>query len=746
MTGVYVSLDGEVFNKLDLGDDDKIVMRYISKDLQDLSKVFAPYSLDFSFEASPTNQRNLGFFGSTSVQRINTENKYLCKIYTNEMLSLSGILKVKTGKYKDNKLQSYTSSFGTFMTNLKDIIGSDTFSKLGSAVVDYKASDIQLLLQSGGTSIIDSTPIQYYIPFMSNNRVWSFDAGETNNNDNIYWRSTNTVNTSKFINQRELRPAISFSSIIELIKKKYNLDVISPILNRAEVSNAYVLCNNAIIKNEEFSVFKMRNFAIGNYGYIPNGASDEVGVPLKYNITCAANLYDLTITKNPLASVNYDTKCKFYFKLTNKFGDYNPDTTGRFRLRRKDSDEILYSEDFTSSNGVCVFNILLFDSMFISNQIQFVIETSFDDYVIHNNVNYTLSFNYKFNSNFTYVVYKKGGVNGAGFGYSTNTYTNYNNFKIDLVKLLPSTQIIDFLVSYLKAFNIKVFDTSPSDNRLFWLAPTDINTTRLEYSKATRDYTAYLDSKEFTKEAVDIYNFYNFKHKESSYKSNVDYLIAAGLEYGQTVYPATPPINAKEYKVETAWSIIPPVHVAGSTTMVTTYGFNSEAPSYDSSDDTFDYTPNFDELTVFYKPAIKTEADFFGVVSCNGNGVPTISKIQNYIPALPFNSIGNSLGWSVLVFDSIEYPDTLYLRGYSAEIERLLDQNCLAHNFKLKLPSSEIYLNEETVVQDGGQTPSGFRLQNDIIIGEELFSIVDASIDVTSGDTTIKLLNYTSNG
>jgi hypothetical protein len=58
------------------------------------------------------------------------------------------------------------------------------------------------------------------------------------------------------------------------------------------------------------------------------------------------------------------------------------------------------------------------------------------------------------------------------------------------------------------------------------------------------------------------------------------------------------------------------------------------------------------------------------------------------------------------------------------------------------LPASELYLNEFTYVQDGGVTPIGFRLQNDIIIKEDKYTILDASIDVTTGESNMTLLNY----
>ncbi len=47
-----------------------------------------------------------------------------------------------------------------------------------------------------------------------------------------------------------------------------------------------------------------------------------------------------------------------------------------------------------------------------------------------------------------------------------------------------------------------------------------------------------------------------------------------------------------------------------------------------------------------------------------------------------------------------------------------------------------------TSFQGQGETPTGFRLQNDIIVGENLFTILDATIDITTGKTKLTLLNF----
>jgi len=108
---------------------------------------------------------------------------------------------------------------------------------------------------------------------------------------------------------------------------------------------------------------------------------------------------------------------------------------------------------------------------------------------------------------------------------------------------------------------------------------------------------------------------------------------------------------------------------------------------------------------------------------------------------MPFDINGHSLSFSVLVDSLIEYPVNLFSEYYDEQIARLLDPNVLTHEFTLTLPPDEIYLNEATTYHNNGKTPVGFRLQNEIIIGENKFTILDSEIDITTGKTKMKLLN-----
>jgi len=147
-------------------------------------------------------------------------------------------------------------------------------------------------------------------------------------------------------------------------------------------------------------------------------------------------------------------------------------------------------------------------------------------------------------------------------------------------------------------------------------------------------------------------------------------------------------------------------------------------------------------LTLFYNNGTISLNKYLAFKNQPVGGALINSIVNNYILSLPFLLSGDSFAFSILKFNNVEYPINLFSKYYQSQIIRYLDPNVLSQEYTLTLPPSELYLNEATTIQGGGATPVGFRLQNDIIIGETKFSILDAPIDITTGKVKMTLLNY----
>lgn len=745
ITEVYISIDGENFTKVNLHSDESIPMRYTTKDLQNLSKIFSPYSLSFTFPADSKNRLTFGFFGDTDVIKINPDNIFITKIYTDSNINLRGFIQLENISYENGRPKDFTGSFATNMTNLAKRIGDDLIADLpvNDIAIDWRPDEIYSLLTSARSSIVDGVPIKYFVPLISSTRVLAYDENtESSLKDNVAYDSTVDPLSTGVIKSSELRPVISFSTIIELIKKKYSLDVVAPLDSRKEYTEAIVLCSNESMYSSSDSLLTIKNPFGSIYDYDTKNEQNIVD-PKKYvpSLNTVDGTFKVTRRDPP------NSKDKYYrthFTAQTRLegvivtGDASSPTV-TLKIIRKGTDEVLISKQFDIANNIFDCEIQIEDELFINNEIEYYITAQFNQPTTWSNCFYKIWFRYYDGT--TGFLNKK---NYATYAYDSainNNSADVGGTKIDLFASLPEMKVVDFLTSYFKTFNISVFDTSPNDDRLHWLTPEDINTSGLEYSKATLDYTRYLDAKQYKKEVPSEFNYYDFKHATSKYRSNVDYLAAQGLEYGQIKYPLEKPDKPVPFTVETAFTLMVPVILSGSNDIITFYGFDDDTPEILETGESR-YNPNYDELTIFYNVGNTSIVNTLGFQSVNAAGVIVNAPLRSYMKVLPINSENNTLAFSILKELGVEYPESLYKRCYQKQTERLLDPNVLSQDFSLTLPPDEIYLNESTTMQGSGATPKGFRLQNDIVLGEDLFSILDATIDQTTGKTKITLLNY----
>ena len=697
---IYVSRDDVTYTKLDLYKNEKITIKYLRKDTQNLAKVSAPFSQGFSIEATPKNCQALGYFGNTDINRSAGSNILKCKIYIDGFLNNIGVFKIEGVKYKARKMSSFNVSFNSNILSIKDRMADDTLQDLSSAIISWSLDNVYNRLKTVGTVTADGVDVKYYCPLISNNRVLSYSTTE-DFEDNIRYISSHSPYSTRVLNTSELQPCVSIVSLFSLIKNKYNLNINFPLESKSEFKDLYVWCN-ASQKEEESTISKLKL-----YSQFSNDGS--------WWLTTVADLSDSSV----VLSTPYTLHVRCFIGMDNIIIDGGVCVVTLYFVD-KTTGETKYQRPFEFFNGNTVREFMLPASFFEAGTSNFYLYLESSKRISWGN--FTIGFISLFFSPAFAVNISAPNLNSA------DTVLNH----YDLIKGLPKVKIIDFLTSLLKTFNISIFDSSINDDKLDFLTLEDINDPIAVYGKRTLDYTRY-NVDDVDKKTLDEYNAYNFKHKTSKYKSNVDFKNAFGVEYGQTLIDNSGTEKRKEYKVETEFSIIPPVKMNGLNSVVTAYGFSSELPKIE--DNKVRYTPNYDELTLFYNNG-QGQMSSLGCQNRNSSGIIVNSPLNRYQISLPYNLNNNTFAFSILVDNGIEYPNSLYLRYYSEQTIRLLKANSLEHSFTLELPTNELYLNENI-----NFSPTGFRLQNDIIIGDQLFDILEANIDMTTGKTKITLLN-----
>ena len=575
-----------------------------------------------------------------------------------------------------------TASFATNLTNLRDKIGDDTINNLGSAVVSWLPNDVFNRLQSiSNISTTSGVNLKYFVPLASTNRVFQYDdvTGSTVL-DNIFYKSSSSPTSNKVLKGEEFRPAITFSTIVDLIKEKYNLQIIAPLESRNEYTDLYTWCmGNSFGDNsdKEFIILTSAyGSATGSFVDI-NSTTNTVKVKKLSGGLFTKKFFKQRIRLEGLLYFGVNTTVTM--KIV-KVGELTPIITQTFDISLTDENLVVQIPDafLDGSREIEYKTYLQFSNpvMWTNSEIQVrLLSDIISDLVVQRTTN--------------------------------NNFIQMGGSKIDLIKALPEIKVIDFLSSYLKSFNIAILDVTPDNDSLYFYTPQDILDNKKEQT-----YTA--DISTVDKSNQDDFNYYIFQHAESAFRSNSDYKIGAGVDYGKTQFPAVKPADAKEYKIETNFTIIPPVTVEGTDDIYTMYGFDNGTPEILGTGEAR-YTPNFGELVLFYSHGNKTLGRQFAVQNNVTGGALITSSMSSYIKVMPFTSDLKSFSWSVLVDRITQIPNSLYSRYYATLISRLIDQNVMKQEFSLTLTPEQV---------------RNFRLENDIIISENKFSNIDATIDI----------------
>jgi len=428
ITEIYVSIDNLEFTKLDLFKDESFTMKYSKKDLQDITKVFAPFSQNFSIPATPKNKQAFGFFGNTEVVKVNSDSKFNCKVYTNGVLNQTGILKLEGVKYKNNKADTFTANFNTNLLSLKERIGDDTLHDLsnGSHITKWTAKEVYQRLSSVATL----SGLRYFAPLISNNRVWNYDAN-TVYDDNIAYKSGNNPNSDKCINSGEIRPALKFLDIFSLIKTKYNITINTPLELTPQLADLYVYGNAETITDG-----KEKRLSINN-AFTNSSATNKI----------TYNALDGTFKVKKGSFTNL-IRLTFQFLNTIISDDFTSSTDVKVKLYKKDTNILFFEDSWEFDNGTETNDLFIPINMFVANELEFYISLQCDKIVTWSAVNMSVLF-----------------LQGPPVASSTSNNNNNADIvglnKIDLIKTLPDIKIIDFLNSYFRTFNLSIYDSSP---------------------------------------------------------------------------------------------------------------------------------------------------------------------------------------------------------------------------------------------------------------------------------------------
>lgn len=744
MVQLYIKHTDNNYYLLDLEENEGINYKLTVKDLSDITKIFSPYTQSFTLKATDKNKILCGFVGNEKIQRTNLTGEFDAMIYISGFIFQSGKLTFEESDYEFQNQKEFKTSFASNLTSLSDKLGDLTIQDL---FIDNKGNFDPLLKTVWNKNVLkdrmqsvrnltlsNGINFKWGIPFISNKRVWTWDEENLGIVDNIAYKPAKASTDVNFINLEEVRPAVTYMTIMEHLLLKIGTPVECPVFQKPEVRDLYAFCNSESLVVPAAAAFPISSF--GGVSYNRFDVKNQIeNAPLNPKWVIERLLSGIFKIKRA-ASFN-TAYWNDGFNLSLKFNGLvslgQSGTNIKVVLRRTSDNVIIDSQDITGDTYTFrVLDPVGKPTMLDQNGELFlrfeILPATLVDWT-----SITVTSLQEYHHTRKGVIGKR--TTSAKFSMTTTSNvlsTSLGGNELNLITILPKMKCVDFLKSFFKTFNISVINTGKQDQSMYWLTPSDIQEVNKPYSKRIVDYTNYVDIASLNKKKANQYNQYVFKHFDSKY---YDSKFGDGSFFGQLTYPDITPTKPTRFEVKTDYSIIKQAttfnHPSSAKTCL---AFTNEAPEVlDNGGNRFN--PVYEEFTLFY---LQPKSLGYDPVS-----LEYLETSNNALYNVLEASYKNSFNQKTLSFGANEFDtESLYINYYKSFIEFLIRPNAYLSEFTLNLPPNEIFLNFANLNQGESQIPTGFRAQNEITIGEQRYSLQEAAIDLTSGKSKLKVINF----
>lgn len=736
MVQIYIKYTDNNFYLLDLDNSEGINLKQTFKDLGDISKIYSPFTQAFSLAATDKNRMLCRFIGNEKI--LGGVREFESMIYVGGFIFQSGILSVNEIEYEFNNQTKLKASFASNLTSLNDKLGEltiqDIFPQDSDTIVEWNNLSIKDRMSSvKNLTLSNGIEFKYGIPFISNNRVWTYNPNDFNITDNIAYKKTRAETSVNQISIKEVRPAVNYMSIMQHLILKIGTPVICPLFDKPELKDLFVWCNSENLISTDTPNFQVKNYnspldAIRyNYKRDNNAVTPPSIENVKWLVTADLPNGVLKIKRNNATSGEqgaWSDGFNVIFNFANLQSLGGGDIKIKVNLINNTTGVVIDSKEVGTED----YNFRVLDPR---SESPTMLDSNGELYLRIEILPLTLvswtsmSFRIFQAFNYTRRVGLANRTGRADYLHIANNFTassllGGNN--LNLINALPKIKCTDFLKSFFKMFNIAVVPTGKNDQSMYWLTPSDIQEVNKPYSKRIVDYTNFADISTLTKKKASEYNQYVFSHSSSKY---YDALYGDGSLFGSLTYPAIAPNKPTKFEVKTDYSILKQRQFFGN--IRTAYGFTKDAPEVlDNGGNR--YKEVFEEFTIFYLNQKTLGSDPLSI---------ELSLTQNnalYSVLEPSNDNGKSLTFGDF--------DSLYLNYYKTFIEMLLRDNIYQSEFNVNLPANEVFLNFANLTQGESNIPTGFRVQNEIVIGEQRYFLIDSAIDLTDGKAKLTLLNF----
>ena len=731
---LYIKNDDGVFKRVDMFNDESVVLKSQIQDIKDVGKIFTDFSRLFTLPSSKENNKLFKHYYNESIENgFDARNKKDAIIELDFLPFKKGKILLNSVKMKNNMVHSYNITFFGNTVNLKDLLGEDELSTLGQLddyTHDYTSTNVKTGLQSG----LSSGKIIY--PLISHTKRFYYDSEEStpNYNGNLYY---NTSQNNVGLEFNDLKPAIKCMTIIEAIETKYNISFTRDFFNETSGSpfeNLFLwLSRNKGPVGGDENQEEVLSRICSPWGY----SSGDLGFNITgdtWTVSTSGNTrrYDAELTITTTGSsqnIPYSVKAVDYV---------SGDTLAQLPL---------------AAGASRTMNLqLISTSELINYKIKWIVES-----------NETLSFTpsldmteYILNPNTQTPV----GTNTAVFNINGTGSSISTTGEIIITENVPKIKTIDFLTGLFKMFNLTAYYIEdfgdPDYDKIY------VDTLDNFYSDAVNNpssgkinITKYIDVSNTDISPSVQFKELEFKHAEPSTLLAINHQETFNEIFGDESYKPQNVNRGEIYKVETGFEHMKFERIIDENKSGTSpYSAVTSPQPYItdilwgySADGDFESKTDLTPATGDYSPVLTKPLVFYGIQETGlsaGKGIKWISDstpseiTQYYRPSntnedgsvstAPDHTINFSDEvdeWNLTNYSDSGLSNSLFKKFYQTYITDVFNQYKRIYKLKAKFPADFLI---------------NYRLNDILIIQDREFTINSISTNLKDGKSDLELL------
>jgi hypothetical protein len=214
--------------RVDLFKDENIEINLTSKNISDITKIFAEFSQGFSVPASPSNNAIFSHWYDATVDgTFNAVTRVDAYLEVNTLPFKFGVIQLDNCKLKGGNIYSYELTFYSKVVGLSDLMGNLELKDLDLTDYDH-AYSITSVTNAMYQDTIASGDVYY--PLICNTKNIDYGGGGT----------TDITNASNGLKITDFKPALRLVRIIEAMEQRIDVTFSRDFFGRSVFHNLYM--------------------------------------------------------------------------------------------------------------------------------------------------------------------------------------------------------------------------------------------------------------------------------------------------------------------------------------------------------------------------------------------------------------------------------------------------------------------------------------------------------------------------